>query len=80
MVTTYSTFAQDLVYIQEAYILSLQPHFGHLAQLHSFCVRDSSRSVYNSNQSVVVKLPSFVKVVSPFRELPIRNPVNQHIS
>ena len=44
-------------------------------QLHSFCVCDmrSSTSAYSLNQSIVEKLPSFVKLVSPFRK-----PINQH--
>ena len=36
------------------------------------CVTSNSRSAYNLNQSVVEMIPSFVKLVSPFRK-----PINQ---
>ena len=46
----------------------LRPHFGHLSCIGFVCVTRKVQEVLsNQNQSVVEKLPSFVKLVSPFR-------------
>ena len=48
----------------------LQPHFGHLSCIPFVCMTHKVQGMlYNSNQSIVEKLPSFVKLVSPFRGL-----------
>ena len=57
------------IYIFVKRFTLLQPYFGH-PQLHSFCVHDTCSSSW---KSLVEKLPSFVKLVSPFS-----NPINQH--
>ena len=58
--------------LQPIVLSMVQPYFGHLSCIPLVCM--TCKVQYNFHQSVVEKLPSLVKLVSPFRK-----PINQHI-
>ena len=47
---------------------TLPVSFCHLLCIPFVCMTQSSKSAYNLNQSIVEKLPSFVKIASPFKK------------